>query len=229
MVAIYADCASLGEIEQYGSDNTVSGFTTNPSLMKKAGVTNYRAFAKTVLGLVKGKPVSFEVLADDTDTMEKQAREIASWGENVWVKIPITTTDGEPCVWLIEKLADIERLNVNVTAVMTARQTITALDWLKDTDILSVFAGRVADTGVPPLQALAPALGYEKHTGGKARILWASAREIYNYYQAQEYGVDIITLTPDLIMKLPLQGKDLTDYSLATVRQFHRDGQGIEF
>ena len=236
-IQIYADCASLEQIERYATNERVSGFTTNPSLMKKAGIKNYRAFAKTVLGIVKDKAVSFEVLADDVETIEKQAREIASWGENVWVKIPITSTKGPHLLALIDKLAVAqppryewrEPINLNVTAVMTARQIISALDFLKETDILSIFVGRITDTGVSALQALSPALAYKRYSGNKARILWASAREIYNYYQAKEYGVDIITLTPELIEKLPLEGKDLGEYSLETVRQFHQDGQGIEF
>jgi transaldolase len=224
MVKIFADGASLDQMEKLAADPLIKGFTTNPSLMKKAGITNYRDFAKSVLALADGKPVSFEVLADDFPTMKRQANEIASWGKNVWVKIPITNTAGRTSIHLIDSLKNI---NINCTAVMTREQSFNALDFLKENDILSVFAGRVADTGVPPLHALAPALGYTKMGGGKAKILWASAREILNYYQACEWGVDIITLTSDLLAKLSLEGKDLDEYSLETVKQFHNDGKGI--
>ncbi len=228
MVAIYADGAGLAQMEAYAADKRIEGFTTNPSLMKKAGITNYREFAKSVLGVVDGKPVSFEVLADDFLTMERQAHEIAGWGQNVWVKIPITNSLGHTSSALIQRLSDAG-LNLNVTAVLTRDQSISALDFLKKSDILSVFVGRAADTGVSPIRALAPALGYHSYQGNKARILWASAREIFNYYQAEEYGCDIITLTPDLIAKLDLGGKDLEQYSLETVRQFHEDGKGVAF
>lgn len=228
MVAIYTDGAGLEQMKAYAVDPRIEGFTTNPSLMKKAGITNYREFAKAVLGVIGGKPVSFEVLADDFQTMESQAREIAGWGENVWVKIPITNTEGRTSTALISKLSDAG-LNLNVTAVLTRDQSFQALDFLKRTDILSIFVGRATDTGVSPMRVLAPALGYHSYRDQKARILWASAREVYNYYQAEEYGCDIITLTPDLIAKLELGGKDLAEYSLETVRQFHADGKGIAF
>ena len=222
---IFCDAATLADIEQYGDDPSVQGFTTNPSLMRKAGITDYREFAKQVLKRVGNKPVSFEVLADDFPTMESQAREIASWGPNVWVKIPITNTNADPSIWLIQQLGDIK---INLTAVMTPFQGTYALDFLKADDILSIFVGRITDTGVSPVQALAPALGYQKHSGKKARILWASAREVYNYYQAEQLEVDIITLTPDLIAKQKaLRNKDLDIYSLETVRMFFKDGQGI--
>lgn len=228
MVAIYADGAGLEKMAAFAADPRIAGFTTNPSLMKKAGITDYREFAKTVLGIIGDKPVSFEVLADDKPTMEAQAREIAGWGKNVWVKIPISRCNGWPTTATIQKLSD-EGINLNVTAVLTREQSFAALGFLKASDILSVFVGRAADTGVAPIGVLAHALSYQSYRGNKARILWASAREIWNYYQAEEYGCDIITLTPDLIAKLDLRGKDLEQYSLETVRQFHADGKGIAF
>lgn len=223
MVAIYLDGASLQDMECYAGK--VQGFTTNPSLMKKAGMCDYRSFARDVLKIAAGKPVSFEVLADSFDEMEMQAREISSWGENIYVKIPITNTKGKPSTHLMHCLRD---LRLNVTAVMTPFQCPLALDWLSGKDILSVFVGRVTDTGRSAMSALAPALGYQKHSDTKAKILWASARDVYNYYQAEEYGVDIITLSPAMIEKLKLRNKSLSEYSLETVKQFHADGKGIE-
>jgi len=216
-VEIYADCATLEQITQYAADPRISGLTTNPSLMKKAGITDYRSFAKTVLGIVGDKPVSFEVLADDFRTMEAQAREIASWGPNVYVKLPVTNTRGESIVPVLDVLAD---LNLNITALMTAEQLNELGPWLAPPHIVSVFAGRIMDTGKLPPEILPER---------PSRTLWASAREVYHVHMAEELGYDIITLTPDLIAKLDLRGKDLTEYSLDTVRQFHADGKGIAF
>ncbi len=227
MVAIYCDGAALKDMNKYAKDERIAGFTTNPSLMKKAGIANYREFAKQVLDAVDSKPVSFEVLADDWKTMEEQALEIASWGKNVWVKIPITNSKGRTSTALIQKLSG--KINMNCTAVMTPEQCSSAMDFLVGTDILSIFVGRIADTGISHIQALAPALAYKKYTGPRANILWASPREILNYYQAAELGVDIITLSPELIAKLALRGKDLEEYSLETVKQFHEDGKEIVF
>lgn len=212
MVAIYLDAADLNSIDTY--IDKVEGVTTNPSIMRKAGITNYREFAKEVMARVKGKPVSFEVLADDFPTMESQAHEIASWGDNVYVKIPITNTKGESSIDLIDKLQD---LNLNITAVMTAKQ----LDDLATVDrkhhIISVFAGRIADTGrLPPFAR-------KFH----AKLLWASTRQTSDMDLAVISGYDIITMTPDLIAKLTLRGKDLTAYSLETVQQFFEAGKGI--
>ena len=217
-IAIYLDSGSVVDIGKYACDDRIGGLTCNPTIIRKAGVTNYRDFAQSVLKVVNGKSVSFEVFADDFETMGKQAVEIASWGSNIWVKIPITNTKGESSLPLVERLKDI---NVNLTAVMTERQIETAIQVLKPNDILSVFVGRVTDTQAAPhffWQAKRP-----------CRTLWASAREVYSVTLAERYGYDIITLTPDLIAKLPLKGKDLTQYSLETVRQFHEDGKGIKF
>ena len=185
--------------------------------MKKSGVKNYREFAKQVLGVVNGKPVSFEVLSDDWEEMKWQAYEIASWGENVWVKIPITNTKGESSIELIDELSD---LRLNITAVMTKEQ----LDWLRTVDrphhIISIFCGRIMDAGrLPPIL----------HGEFKAKLLWASTRELYNINNAENSGYDIITMTPDLIAKLPLRGKSLKQYSLETVQQFHEDGKSCVF
>jgi transaldolase len=217
MVAIYLDAADLKDVERYADDARISGFTTNPSLMKKAGICDYRSFARAVLAKAGDKPVSFEVLADGFREMERQAREIASWGANVYVKLPITNTRGESIVPLLDALGE---LNLNITAVMTLEQTKELHEWVRPHHIVSVFAGRIMDTGQLP-----PKVAYSGH----CRTLWASAREVYHVTLAEEYCYDIITLTPDLVAKLALKDKDLTEYSLETVRQFANDGRGIEF
>lgn len=216
VVAIYADGASLEQMERYAQDERIEGLTTNPSLMRRAGITNYRDFARTVLDMIGQKPVSFEVLADDFYTMERQAREIAEWGPNVWVKIPITNSRGESSAPLIRQIADLQ---LNITAVMTIKQWESIRPHALGHHIVSVFCGRIMDTLQDPMEII----------GASSRLLWASAREIYNVKQAADFGYDIITLTPELIAKLDLRDKDLTAYSLETVRQFHSDGKGIAF
>lgn len=217
MVAIYLDAADLKDVERYADDSRISGFTTNPSLMRKAGITDYRSFARAVLAKSGDKPVSFEVLADGFREMERQAREIASWGPNVYVKLPITNTRGESIVPLLDALGD---LNLNITAILDNGQLDDLRDFVRPHHIVSVFAGRIMDTGrMPPILR-----GWLW-----GRKLWASAREVYHVTLAEEYGYDIITLTPDLVAKLALKDKDLTEYSLETVRQFANDGRGIEF
>ena len=216
---IFLDTADIDRLNLYGNDRRVHGITTNPALMKKAGIDSYRNFATIVLGVAKGKPVSFEVTTDDFYDMEQQAKELASWGENVYVKIPVTNTKGESCVPLVEKL---QHMKLNITAVMTGAQIDVLRPVLTQHHILSVFAGRIADTGRDPSHIM------RKARLTHAQVLWASAREVLNVYQAEECGADIITLTPDLIGKLDLHGKSLTDYSLETVRQFYEDGKGIK-
>lgn len=216
-MVIYCDGADLGTMEQLAKNPIIEGWTTNPTLMKRAGIKRYKDFAQQVLNITD-KPVSFEVLSDDWDDMERQAEQICSWGENVYAKIPITNTKDESSINLIDKLSD---LNLNITAVFTNEQ----LDALQTVDrahhIISVFSGRIMDAGdIPPRV-------YKYRFS--AKILWASTRETKNIDLAEHYGYDIITLTPDLIAKLPLRGKDLAEYSLETVRQFHEDGKGIEF
>ena len=218
MVKIYVDTSDVVQLHKWLRDPRIVGATTNPALMKKSGITSYRNFARIVLGIANGKPVSFEVLADDFTEMERQARELASWGENVYVKIPITNTKGESSVPLIEKLQD---LHLNITAVMTGAQIEALAKITSQHHIISVFAGRIADTGRDPTYMMR--LARKAH----AQILWASAREVLNVYQAEECGCDIITLTPDLIAKLDLHGKSLAEYSLETVKMFYEDGKGI--
>lgn len=213
-MVIYLDGADLETMARLGPK--VSGFTTNPTLMKKAGITNYRDFAREVLAVADGKPVSFEVLADDFGTMSLEADALAALGNNVWVKVPITNTKGESAIPLIKALWDVQ---VNVTAVMTQEQLYDLDEAVQPHHIISVFAGRIMDTGRLP---------WDVHRC-RCPALWASAREVYHVVMAEELGYNIITLTPDLVAKLELSGKNLRQYSLETVRQFHRDGQGIVF
>lgn len=221
-VKIYADGADLASMAALASNHMVAGFTTNPTLCRKAGVTDYREFAQKVLAVIGKKPVSFEVFSDDMADMERQAIEIASWGENVYVKIPITNTAGESTEGVINRLAGV--VKINVTAVMTREQIKTAVTALDGADgIVSVFAGRIADTGKDPVKWIRYAL---EKAHGKTKVLWASTREVYNVVQADECGCDIITMSPDLIDKISGFERDLSDYSLETVRQFKRDAEG---
>ena len=220
MVRIFLDSADISMLTKYGPDKRVVGITTNPALMKKSGISSYRNFATIVLGIAAGRPVSLEVTADDFDQMERQAHTLASWGENVWVKIPVTNTRGESCVPMVKRM---KYLRLNITAVMTREQ----IDALAEVDhpwnIVSIFAGRIADTGRDPEWTMRHARGVLK----KSQLLWASAREVLNVSQAESCRADIITLTPDLIAKLDLHGKSLAEYSMDTVRMFHEDGKGM--
>ena len=222
MVKIYLDGADLNTMADCPY---VDGYTTNPSLCRKAGVTDYKTFGKSIAALALGKPVSIEVLADDFDTMESQAREIASWGENVFVKVPVTRTDGQTCGPLIAALAR-DGIQVNVTAIMTMEQVRSTARYLyaETPAILSIFSGRIADTGRDPVPFITAA-NQCKHD--KTEILWASTREVYNVKQAEQAGADIITMTPDLIKKMELFGKDLAEYSRETVQMFYNDAKGI--
>jgi transaldolase len=222
MVSVYLDSGDVRQIARH--IDKVDGVTTNPSLLRKAGVTNYREFAIAVLEIVNRKPVSFEVLADDFETMERQAKEIASWGENVYVKIPVTNTQGNPSYDLIWRLSRLG-IKVNVTAILTPQQARIAADSLAGRGILSIFAGRIADTGVDPMRAIRSARA-KIRADDKTLLLWASAREVYNVVQAEGW-CDIITLAPELVAKLDGFGRNLTDYSLETVKQFYRDAEGL--
>jgi transaldolase len=226
-MVIYADGAGIKQMQVYAKDERISGFTTNPSLMKQQGISNYRTFAAWVIDLIGDKPVSFEVLADDFDEMESQALEIAEWGKKVFVKIPVTNSRGESTAAVIRRLTE-NGVNVNVTAVMTPLQAALAVANMRSPGgIVSVFAGRIADTGVDPEPLITACSVIAKAHG--QRVLWASAREVFNVVQAERSGADIITLSPELISKLDMRERDLTAYSLETVRQFHSDGMGIAF
>ncbi|SQF16650.1 translaldolase [Streptococcus pyogenes] len=228
-VKVFSDGAVLETMLKDLQTGLVTGFTTNPSLMKKAGISSYIGFAKEVLAKITDYPVSFEVFADDLASMEKEAEKIAGLGDNVYVKIPVTTSTGESTCPLIQKLS-AKGIKLNVTAIFTIEQTQAVVDHLtaRVPAIVSVFAGRIADTGVDPMPIMEEALRICRQKEG-VELLWASPRETYNIYQADQLGVDIITCTTDLIAKLPLQGKDLEDYSLETVQMFLKDSTSLGF
>jgi transaldolase len=222
-VKLFADGADVaGMVDMYRRP-WIKGFTTNPTLMRKAGVTDYRAFAREVLAAIPDRPISFEVFSDDFDEMARQAREIASWGDNVNVKIPVTNTRGEPSYELIRQLS-AARITLNVTAVFTldqVRDVVAHLDPATPAYV-SVFAGRVADTGREPMPHMAAALALV-HLLPKAELIWASPREVLNVFHADAVGCDIITVTNDLLAKLSAYGKDLGQFSLETVQMFRND------
>jgi len=201
----------------------IQGFTTNPTLMRKAGVTDYKAFARQVLDAITDRPVSFEVFADDLPTMEAQAREIASWGSNVYVKVPVTNTQGDFTGPILTRLSRAG-IKLNVTALMTRAQVRAVADALVPGTpaVISVFAGRIADTGADPV-AMMQACVADLASRPELELLWASPRELLNLIQADAIGCHIITMTNDLLGKLPLLGKDHDQYSLETVAMFHRD------
>ena len=228
-IAVYSDGATLTDMVSAYQSGTADGFTTNPTLMAKAGITDYRKFAHEVLAAIPDRSISFEVFADEFEEMARQGREIASWGRNVFVKIPIMNTRGESSIPLIRELSH-EGLKLNVTALMTAdqvRETAKALSPEVPT-IISVFAGRVADTGVDPVPLMRECVKACAHLP-EAMLLWASPREVLNVYQAEEVGCKIITCTPDLIKKLSLRHKDLLEYSRDTVKMFFDDGRKAGF
>jgi transaldolase len=228
-VKIFMDGADLSAMTAARAAGRVSGFTTNPSLMRRAGVTDYKAFALEAIAAIPDLPISFEVFSDDFATMEREAREIASWGGDTYVKIPVTNTKGEPAAPLIAKLGR-EGFSLNVTAILTLDQVRTVAAALAPTvrSIVSVFAGRIADTGVDPMPIMADSARLLAPLP-KAELLWASSREFLNVVQAEQCGCHIITATPDIIAKLPGRGKDLTQYSLETVKTFHQDALASGF
>ena len=222
-VKIFADAADLEAIFELAPQPGIAGFTTNPTLMRKAGVTDYEGFARKLLERITDRPVSFEVFADDHAEMIRQARLIASWGGNVYVKIPVTDTRGASTTPVVRELA-AAGVHLNVTALMTVGQVEAASAALAGgpAAIVSVFAGRIADTGRDPIPLMRAALAaMAPHP--QLELLWASPREILNVRQADDIGVHIITVTADLLKKLGLFGRDLEDFSLETVRMFHSD------
>ncbi len=222
-VKIFADGADkAGMLEMYGKPH-IRGLTTNPTLMKKAGITDYKAFAKDILAVIRDKPLSFEVFSDDFTEMERQALEIASWSDNVYVKIPVTNTRRESAARLVRKLSGAG-VKLNITALMTLSQVREITEVLaSDTPAyISVFAGRIADTGRDPVPLMTAAVELMK-LKPKAELIWASPRELLNIFQADDIGCHIITATNDILKKLDLVGRDLSDYSLDTVRMFYND------
>ena len=228
-IKIFADGADRASMLELHGRPYIKGLTTNPTLMRKAGVANYRAFACDVLAAIRDKPVSFEVLADDFESMERQALEIAGWADNVYVKIPVTNTRRASSRALIKRLAD-RQVKLNVTAITTLEQIRDILPALNPAtpSFVSVFAGRIADTGRDPLPVMAQAARMLSENPA-AGLMWASSRELLNIFQADSVGCAVITVTRDILDKLTLIGYDLTEYSLDTVRMFRDDAQVAGF
>lgn len=228
-IKLFCDGADLRSIKAMYPDPMIKGFTTNPTLVRKAGVTDYEAFGRMLLQEIPDRPVSLEVFADDLAGMEAQGRKIASWGGMVNVKIPVTNTKGEFTGPLIQQLST-EGVVLNITALMTVKQVEQVAACLdpKTPAIVSVFACRVADTGVDPVPLMQECLGALRNHP-KAELLWASPRELLNVFQADEIGCHIITATPDILGKLKLVGKDLNEYSLDTVKMFYTDASAAGF
>jgi transaldolase len=228
-IKIFADGADkAGMLEMYRNP-LIAGFTTNPTLMRKAGITDFESFARDILSEIPDRPISFEVFSDDFDEMERQARLIASWGNNVYVKIPVTDTNGTNAAPLVKKLAS-EGIKLNVTALLTVEQVRVVVAALAGgaPSYVSLFAGRIADAGVDPIPLARQSLEIvAPHK--QLELIWASPREILNIVQADALGVHVITVTNDLLAKLPSLGKDLTQFSLETVQMFHRDAAAAGF
>jgi transaldolase len=226
---LFCDGADLKDIEKMSANPFIKGFTTNPTLMRKAGVADYARFAHEALAIVGDKPISFEVFSDDFSGMEREARVIASWGGNTYVKIPVTNTAGMSCAPLIRKLSS-EGIALNVTAMFTLEQVREVADALAThvPSIVSIFAGRIADTGVDPMPLMSEA-GRILASKPQSELLWASPRELLNVFHAEASGCHIITATPDILAKLALVGKDLQQYSLETVKMFYNDAQAAGY
>ena len=228
-VAIFADGAEkAGMLEMYAKPY-IKGFTTNPTLMRKAGVSDYERFAREILQEIPDRPISFEVFADDFPEMVKQARKIATWGKNIRVKIPITNTHRESAVPVCKQLTQ-EGIPLNVTAIFTLQQVRAVVDAVKGgaPTYISVFAGRIADTGVDPVPLMAEAVRCLA-ASPNTELIWASPRELLNIFQADAIGCHIITVTNDILQKLSLVGRDLSEYSLDTVKMFYNDGVAAGF
>ena len=229
MIKLFADGADkAGMLEMYQNPR-IDGFTTNPTLMRKAGISNYETFAKEILKAIQDKPLSFEVFADDLNEMERQALEIKTWGSNVYVKIPVMNTQRVSTAPLIQRLTQAG-VQLNITAILTLEQVHEVADALRGgaSAFVSVFAGRIADTGRDPIPLMQSALELLR-PNSSAELLWASPREVLNVYQAEAIGCHIITATNDLLKKLSLKDKDLTDYSQETVQMFYSDAQSAGY
>ncbi len=229
-IHLYADGADIKEMVAARQAGVVKGFTTNPTLMRKAGITDYEAFAKQVLEAIPDRPISFEVFADEFDEMERQALRIAAWGSHVFVKIPITNTKGESSLPLIKRLAQAG-VQLNITAILTLAQVRGMAESLNSTvpAVVSIFAGRIADTGVDPEPIMRASKALLEGLP-MAQLLWASSREVLNIFQAEACGCEIITVTADILKKLAsMRGKDLSDLSLDTVKMFDSDASAAGF
>ena len=228
-VKLFADGADKAAMLDLYRNPLIKGFTTNPTLMRKAGIADYQAFARDILSEIRDRPISLEVFADEFDEMERQARLIATWGPNVYVKIPVTNTKREPATNLIRRLSQ-EGIRLNITAMLTLEQVRSVAAALAGgaPSNVSVFAGRIADTGQDPVPIMAKAVEIvSAHPG--MELIWASPRELLNIFQADSIGCHIITATSDVLQKLWLVGKDLDEYSLDTVKMFHADAMKSGF
>ena len=228
-VKIFADGADRESILALSKDPLIKGFTTNPTLMRKAGVKNYESFCRDLVNAIPGRPFSFEVFSDDFEEMERQATRIAGWGPNVYVKIPITNTRTQSSSLLIHRLCK-QGVKVNVTAVMTLDQVDAVLPHLKNgpPSYISVFAGRIADAGCDPLPTICATLT-KIRSYPQIELIWASPRELFNIVQADQIGCHIITVTSDILKKLPSLGRDLGEFSLDTVKMFHDDARAAGY
>jgi transaldolase len=228
-IKVFADGADIQEMVQAYRQRKVQGFTTNPTLMRKAGVADYEVFARSVLQEITELPISFEVFSDELPEMLRQARKISQWGKNVYVKIPVTNTRGESTASIIRELAG-EGIRLNITAILTTEQVRTVVDSLdaQTPAVVSVFAGRIADTGRDPIPLMSESLEMVK-TKPHAELLWASPRELLNIIQADCLGCHIITVTPELLKKLSMVGKDLAQLSLETVQMFYNDARAAAY
>lgn len=226
---LFADGADLQAIKALAEKPFISGFTTNPTLMRKAGVSDYEAFAKEALGIIGDRPISFEVFSDEPGEMERQARKIASWGRNIFVKIPVTNTRGESTRRLVKTLT-LDGVQLNVTALLTVAQVREMREALSGggAACISVFAGRIADTGIDPIPIMKEALA-ELSQEPQIGLIWASPREVLNVVQADGIGCDIITVTPEILGKLPMLGNNLDALSLETVKMFAEDAQSAGY
>ena len=228
-VKIFADGADRASILDLAANPLIKGFTTNPTLMRQAGITDYESFGRSLARAIPNRPFSFEVLSDDFDQMEQQAQKIATWGDNVYVKIPITDTRGRSSAALVKRLAQ-RGVKINVTALMTLDQVDAVVSCLRHgpPSCISIFAGRIADAGYDPLPILCGALARIR-AYPQIELIWASPRELFNIVQADAIGCHIITVTHEVLKKLPLIGRDLTEYSLDTVKMFVNDARAASF
>lgn len=228
-IKIFTDGADKESMLEANKLPYIRGFTTNPTLMRKAGVTDYEAFAKEILSEIKEKPISFEVFSDEFEEMVRQAKKLASWGDNVYVKIPITNTRGESSFDLVKELS-ADGLKLNITAILTLEQVKHILPSLRPgiPSIISIFAGRIANTGRDPFPIMIEAAKLVAQVDG-AELLWASSREFLNIFQAEEAGCNIITVTPDILKNVEMLGRDLTELSLDTVKQFYNDAKSAGY
>jgi transaldolase len=228
-IKVFADGADIAGIRKLADDPLIAGITTNPTLMRKAGIEDYEAFATKLLEVVPDRPISFEVFSDDFAEMERQALKVSSWADNVFVKVPITNTEGASSLDLVRRLSH-DGIKLNVTALMTGKQVEGSAAALEGGTpaYVSVFAGRIADAGVDPEPIMVAALDTLRPLPG-VELIWASPREVLNIVQADRIGCHIITVTHDLLAKLHLLGRDLDEFSLDTVRMFHRDASAAGF